>query len=181
MNELGAKHFRSIADANITTLTITIPAKKNYSAIAFLTLWIVIWALGEFLCIAELGNPDSEESGLFLTVWLVAWTLVGVFVIYVLLWMLAGREIIIVSNGQLQHIRQLLVLRRRKCYALANVSDWRVQDQPQSIVFFFTGVQFQNLWGGAIVFNCRNKVGEFGNELAYDEASYLLDLIRDYS
>ena len=103
---------RSQIEVTPSGLRITIPAKKNYFLILFSAFWLVGWAFGEVTALAHVLNPESDAPKLFILAWLGGWTLVGAFAIYAWIWNVKGREIINVSNTELQHIRRFPVFQR---------------------------------------------------------------------
>src|SRR5574341_90399 len=75
-------------------LEVVIPSKRNFFSWGFLTIWLVLWGVGESVAARELLSGSQGPPDLFTGGWLVLWTSAGGFLIYVWLWTLAGREII---------------------------------------------------------------------------------------
>ena len=99
-------------------LEVSIPAKRNIFLMLFLAAWLVGWAFGEIFAARELLLGKHDASDLFLGAWLVAWTLGGGFALYTWLWMLNGRELVVLRPDVLVSRRDLWGFGRSREYDL---------------------------------------------------------------
>ena len=159
-------------------LRITIPAKKNLLLIAFLAFWLVGWTIGEITAIFFVLIPEMSAHTLFVMTWLVPWTIGGALAIYVWLWNVTGKEIILISENELQHIRQLPIFRRSKEYDLAAVSNLRVQAGSARIFSMAHGLEFWGIAGGTVVFDYGRSTHRFGAQLEEADAEHIVGEIR---
>ena len=68
---------------------ISIPAKLHLFMFLFLSVWLALWGLTEFLGLRTLLTAPKG----FLIVWFIVWTMGGALALYICAWMIAGREI----------------------------------------------------------------------------------------
>lgn len=169
---------RSQIEVTPSGLRITIPTKKNYFLILFLTFWLFAWSFGEVTVLAQVLNPESEAPKLFILAWLGAWTVVGALAIYTWIWNVMGREIINVSNTELQHIRRLPFFQRSKEYDLSAISRLRAQSSDNSIFSSLNGMELWGISGGAVVFDYGHSTHKFGVHLDEAEASHIVSTIK---
>lgn len=160
-------------------LRITIPVKKNYFVILFLGFWLCGWVAGEVSALTELINGKGAADG-FLFFWLCAWTVGGIFAISTWLWNFKGKEIIIFTGVELQHIRQVAGLRWSKEYELASVRNLRGQAQMSSIIGSRNPMDFWGLTGGSISFDYGHSTHRFGAQLDEAEANYIVSTIKQH-
>ena len=80
-------------------LRVTLPARRNWLVLIFLSAWLVGWVFGEVMVPTQLfGRTGKTGVDLFAAAWLVMWTIGGGFAIYIWLWNLVGREAIDVDS-----------------------------------------------------------------------------------
>lgn len=161
-------------------LSITIPSRKSWPQIAFLSFWFIGWALGEFGEFTNLTNGEgSNFSNIF---WLIGWTLGGAFVVYVLLRQLSGEEIVGVSSQAItikrtvlgfgfspqeysaEHIKAL----RMSATAGTDSQPWWVGRKSQ----------IYGLEKGSIAFDYGARTINFGSGLDEAEATAILTEVR---
>src|SRR5215211_3052770 len=85
-------------------LRIIIPAKRNWLLIPFLTLWLCGWFVGEVTVASYLvAGGDSRQASPFpfMIFWLAGWTLGGGFALFILLWQLFGKQVIVIRREML--------------------------------------------------------------------------------
>jgi xanthosine utilization system XapX-like protein len=128
------------------SLAIIIPARRQWFAIIFLCVWLMVWAFGGLvvgggllvglfqLLGGDLKMPvppvQGAGVGLVVLVWFVGWTIGGAFALYTLLWQLAGREFIQVSEQSIRIQPQVFGLGRSKVYRAENIRGLRVGPAP---------------------------------------------------
>jgi hypothetical protein len=87
---------RSIVSAETAGLRILIPSKRS-GAVLFLLIWICFWTVGGATAIRSL----RQHFNFFLCSWLMGWALGELAVSYAILYMLAGREVILANSETL--------------------------------------------------------------------------------
>ena len=101
------------------------PAKRNVFVMLFLLAWLGGWAAGEVGALKGLlSGTDGAKP--FLLVWLAGWTFAGGFAALTWLWMLAGRERILLRPRTLAVRREVFGVGRTREYDLAHVRNLRV-------------------------------------------------------
>jgi hypothetical protein len=182
----------TITDDEIGGLRITIPVRRNWFMIFFFSLWLCFWAAAEVIVPADAiaGRPFGQGKMvpgsmlLFLLAWFTLWTLGGLMVLYALLWNLAGREVISLTDGALVVRRELGVLQRARAFDLAGVRNLRYSPVVHN-PFSFSGswgwqLQLMGLSGGSIAFDHGGKTHRFGNSLTEIEAARLIATIQQH-
>ena len=159
---------------------ISIPARKNPFAIVFLPVWSVGWAFGEVFAVRTLLATPAGSSApiLFMVVWLTAWTLGGGFCIYTLLWLLFGREVIVLRPDALVIRRLVLGVGRSREYDLTEVRNLRVATFPYNPFDFRSGLQFWGITGGVVAFDYGAGTVRFGNAVEEGEAGDLVGNLK---
>ena len=169
----------ALFEESFNSLKIIIPAKTNYFTSIFLTFWLCGWAFGEVTAITSIVKGGIEAP--FLLVWLAGWTLGGGFVLRVLVWNFAGKEIITVANGELSIDKKNLLFYKPKTYGLDDTKRLRVRDDTPPFMNFFgrrndMGAFTQN---GTIQFDYGMKTVRFGSGVEEAEATYILQKLKD--
>ena len=103
-------------------VTVTIPARRSLPVALFMLVWLAAWGAGLLFAGGTLLDATSFIDFAIL-LFLVPWALVGGFVAWLLLTMLAGREYITVADGHLVHARGFSFLVRRRTYPLGEIHD----------------------------------------------------------
>ena len=119
-----------------TTLGVeaVISSRKSIFIMLFIPVWLVMWAIGWTSAFSNLTSADNQTPDLFLMVWIVMWTLGGLWAISLLLWQLAGREIIGVEQGVLQHRVELFGIGRTRKFEGQHITQLRVVDFSPSFM-----------------------------------------------
>ncbi len=105
--------------------TILLPARRNWFALPFLSVWLTMWTFGGVMAIAEL----LREVQAFLLFWLVGWAVGWCFAAASVLWQLTGRETIAVVHGDLLLRLRAGPFSRTRCYRGGEVRNLRVRPQ----------------------------------------------------
>lgn len=170
-----AKIFRNGND-----IEVQIPTKKNWFVIVFLTAWLVGWFIGEASVITTLFFDDTPFfADAFLLFWLVGWTVGGTFCIAMLLWSIAGQEIIKVESGVIELGRQIFSLTKSKKYHINEVRYLTINPTPDYDIWGM-GSQ-RNLFGlkgGVLKFDYGLKTLKFGGGIDEAEGRLLVQLLR---
>jgi len=152
---------------------ISIPAKLHLFMFLFLSVWLVLWGLTEFLGVRTLL---TDPKG-FLIVWSIVWTMGGALALYICAWMIAGREIVSLQSGILMIKRTLFGHVRVRQFDLLHVSNLRVDPEPYDP----EGPRAAALYGfriGPIAFEYRGKTIRFADGVTEDEAHEIVALLN---
>lgn len=107
-------------------LEITLPARRHWVLILFLSFWMCGWLAGEVSAARALLQPKTPLFGkIFLTVWLTGWTFGGLTAGAILLWSLAGRERIAVNALELVLAAEVFGRGWRRRFETAKIRDLR--------------------------------------------------------
>jgi hypothetical protein len=171
---------RHTAEDDGTTLTFTIPSKRNVFLLAFLGFWLCGWAFGEIMAPLGMFTAAKKDPGasLFMLVWLCGWTIGGGFAIYIWLWMLRGREIVSISPTTLAVKRDIFGAGRTKNYDITKASRLRFAPATYNPFDWHRSFAFWGLGGGVIAFDYGYSTIRFGAGLDDAEAEHILQRIR---
>jgi len=156
-------------------LRVTLPARRNWLVLIFLSAWLVGWVFGEVMVPTQLfGRTGKTGVDLFAAAWLVMWTIGGGFAIYIWLWNLVGREVIDVDSQSLRIKRAVGRWGRIREFGLTHVRALRVAPQAFNPMDFSSGLRFWGVGGGIIAFDYGAKTYRFGSALDEAEAKQVL-------
>lgn len=163
-----------------TDLIITIPSRKNWFVILFLTAWMGGWAMGELFALGGLFTSDEGFIDLFLLFWLAGWTLGGIFAGGVLLWSLFGKEKITTSKGTLILSRGLGPFTFiNKNFHFHEIQNLEINDRESPGILIRgkkSTSSFWNITGGTLRFDYGMKTIKFASGIDLAEARHILDL-----
>jgi hypothetical protein len=159
-------------------LEIVIPARRNLIALLFLGIWLAGWVTGELTALAELlaGSPKGPEG--FLLLWLTLWTIAGALAAYTWLWMLVGKERILMGTSSLRMKRDILGLGRTRTFALFRIRNLRVASGPAGPRDAAAALRLAGLSGGLIAFEYEGKTLRFGLSLDPVEAQMIVERMK---
>jgi hypothetical protein len=166
---------------SISGIEITIPAKRNWFILVFLGGWLGGWFCAEVFVIGMVtGFLTDNPAGLFVLFWLIGWTAGGVYTIRTFLWMIAGKESILIERGQLTIDKKGALFVKAKTYDLNEVKNIRVAGNDNKGAW---GYQ-QNNWmslgtNGTIKFDYGLKTIRMADGIDEAEASYLIARLRE--
>jgi hypothetical protein len=83
---------RARVDDTIDAIEVSIPVKKDWPKVVFITIWLVGWVIGGVYAIRRLLNGSDAHAEGFLVCWLIAWAAGCVFGSARWLWNVAGIE-----------------------------------------------------------------------------------------
>ena len=152
---------------------ISIPAKLHLFMFLFLSVWLGLWGLTEFLGLRTLLTAPKG----FLIVWFIVWTLGGALALYICVWMIAGREIVSRQSGVLMIKRTVFGHVRVREYDLLHVSNLRVDPEPYDP----EGPRAAALYGfriGPIAFEYGGKTIRFADGVSEDEAHEIVAVLN---
>jgi len=179
---------RAIVHESFNELKIEIPVKRNWYSIIFLFVWMAGWCFGEIMVIGTLagfiadGTPFSVK--IFMIFWLFGWTIGGVFISRRLIWMIAGKEIIVFEEKELKIEKKGAIFLKPKTYDLDQVKQLSLnQNSTKEDVFGRTN--YSDFWNmndnGILKFDYGMKTIKFGQGIDEAEAKYLLEKTENLS
>lgn len=151
-------------------LEISIPAKRNIFTLVFLSAWLVGWGFGEVFATRELLFGSLHTPDLFLGAWLIAWTAGGAFAIYGWLWMINGREVVVLRADALVVKRNLWALRTSREYDLHHTKNLRVAPASWNPYEWSGAMLFWGVGAGPIAFDYGSRTVRIGSGLEESEA-----------
>jgi hypothetical protein len=167
---------------SFTEVQIIVPARKNWFVIIFLSAWLCGWFIGEiFVLNAIIAGSAGSSGGIFLLVWLVAWTVGGFLAIKSWLWIIKGKEIITVGQGQLSIDRKGALFFKPRVYDLNEVKNIRIQDDRPAFSGFAEKRSDNSMFNstGIIRFDYGLRTIKFANGIDEAEAKYILDKLKE--
>ena len=161
-------------------LEVVIPARRSWLLTGFLAVWLCGWAMGEVTVprafFAERAEPAAK---MFAAVWLTFWTFGGGFVIYTILWSLAGRERLLVTPSSLSIQREVFGMGRVREYGLTDIRDLRTAPIAYNpAATFRSGLQPWTGGPGLIAFDYGSATIRFGAGLEEGEARSIVERLR---
>jgi hypothetical protein len=156
---------------------VRIAAAKNWFLLFFLPVWLTGWTYGGIMAILQLARTAHRGIEWFLVVWLAGWFWGECLALYVLLWLLFGREIVMIEGGSLSYRRDVFGLGRNRIFPLSDISNLRAAGlygaSARSDRWAFPGLS-----PGVIAFEYKGKTFRFGPELEEPEAHELVEALR---
>jgi len=170
--------MRSTITGGPEGLEIVIPARRHLLVLLFLGVWLVGWLMGEMTVLAQLlsRRPTGPEGLLLL--WLVFWTLGGGFAAYIWLWMLVGKERILMGTSTLHVKRDVLGLGRTRTYEFYKIRNLHVAPQPAGPRDTGAALRLSGLAGGLIAFEYEGKTIRFGAGIDETEAHMMVERMK---
>jgi hypothetical protein len=162
-------------------LRITIPAKRNWLLIPFLSLWLCGWLVGEVavpLSLITGSDPRHAPPFLFAVVWLTLWTVGGGFALYTLFWQLFGKQMIVINPATLTIREAVIRPVRSRQLDLTQVRDLRVSPMSFNPWDYGGAMQFWGIGGGVMAFDYGAKTYRFGAGVDEAEAKQLVHQVK---
>jgi hypothetical protein len=159
-------------------LEIVIPARRHFFPLVFLGIWLVGWVMGETAAIRQLFSERSGDPAAFLLFWLILWTVGGGVAVYLWLWMLVGKERILMGASALRMKHDVLGLGRVRTYELLKIRNLRVAPPPAGPRGTGVMVGLPGVAGGLIAFEYAGKTVRFGASIDEIEARTIVERMR---
>jgi len=171
---------RAILVDTLNGMLITIPAKRNWFVIVFLSAWLCGWAMGWiFAFVSLIGGSVGGGASLFLLFWLIAWTAGGVFALRTVVAMVYGKEVISVTRETLSVSTPGKWFSRPRTYALADVRRLRAE-QPALMGGMPFGMRRNTLTPeGTLRFDHGMRSVTFASGIDEPEARHILTILRE--
>ena len=170
--------MRATIEGGPEGLEIVIPARRNLFALVFLGVWLVGWIVGEVTAIAAVASSGRRAADAFLLLWLTVWTVGGCAAAYSWVWMLVGKERVLMGTSALRVKRDILGLGRSRFYQLFKIRNLRVADQPIAAKDPRAAFRPWGIAGGAIAFDYEGKTIRFGSWIGADEARMIIERMK---
>ena len=168
--------MRATIEGGPEGLQIVIPAKRNPFAVVFLGIWLAGWLMGLLNAIARLSRDLASDP--FLVVWLAIWAVAGSVAAYAWLWMLVGKERILMGASMLNLTRDVAGFGFTRRYGLTRIRNLRVMLQPAGPRDFGAAAWAIGFTGGAITFEYEGKTVRFGGSIDAAEARVIVERMR---
>lgn len=163
-----------------TALTVSVPARRNWFVLIFLTAWLGGWTVGGAAAVGQLLRPDPGPDRAFMLFWLIGWLCGEIYAIAIVVWQLAGREELAFVGSSLRHRVAAAGLGRSREFDGAEIKDLRAAPQLSNPWMDQTR-WMPPVFGaghGAIAFDYGAKTYRIG--AALDEAEARLILVEVY-
>lgn len=162
-------------------LEVTLPVKaQKYRRLLHL-VWAWIWLSGEVILIATLAGydivPAPPPPRAFLLTFFAAFTAAGVFVLWRLLWYMAGRETFDVTRGRLLVRRSMLGLGRTRTFEPGRIRSIRGQQLSYRVVYPSWGRMFIGHGNGEVLIDTADGSYAYARGLEEEEAGLLASLL----
>ncbi len=169
---------RAVIKQEYDSISVEIPAKKNWFLIVFMTFWLGGWAMGEYSAIKAILSMEAPLfANAFLLFWLMGWTIGGGFAFYSVLWQLIGREIIRIESGFLTIGKSAAGIGKKKEYEINLIKNIDIMPGPH-----VRGVQFKGkipgFTGSRIKFDYEKKTIYFARDIDEAEAQMIINRFR---
>lgn len=154
--------------------TIPILSHKQWFQLPFLIFWLMIWTIGELAVVNDIGVHKLSGESLFLLIWAAVWTAGGILALLTVLWILLGREMIVVDGRCLNHRRQILGFSWTKRYDTARIGN--LQTASPLLPRFRRWPGWRSY--GVIAFDYDDQTIRIGNSIAGVEAQQIIRTLR---
>ena len=177
MTKVPISQSRASLTESVDGLHITFPPRRQVFAMIFLPIWLCGWLFGEVTVGRQVIAPTAAPPKLFLIVWLTGWTLGGGFALLTLLWMLFGKERVILRPDALVIRHELLGMARERDYDIGSIANLRISPENHSL---WDGRSAWKQWfgGGVIAFDYGPRTFRFGASIDEAEARGVVAQIR---
>lgn len=161
----GRAKFEEGGDAS---LRIIVPPKRHVLIVPFVCAWIVGWFFAAPSAIEQLPTANDPAAQVFVMFWIIGWTLAGAFVMFSVLWMLLGLEVLELRWDVLVHSREICGVGVRRVYDLAHIRNLRLgpmNPDPFRYAKRANAARAAAAWGlsgGPIVFDYGAKTARCG-------------------
>ena len=171
--------MRSTITDDSDGLTILMPARRVPFALFFLPVWIIGWAIGWFFAFRQLttSNDGGQFGTAFLGVWISFWTIGGLVAITSWLWMMFGRERLVLGQGRLAHRFELFGFQVPREFDVQSIRNLRAT--PNVMTNSQSPFGAVGIGSGAIAFDYGAKTLRVGGGLEEAEGAMIVKRIKD--
>lgn len=163
-------------------LTLSLPAPRHWFTLAILTAWQIVWAIGLVATLSAIFGPQigSPAALFFAVAWLLGWCGAGLFSLYIIAWMLNGREIVTLDRDTLTIRRDIRGRGRDQRYRLAMIAALRADDDRAGLYELATSLRLFGLGNGKLHFDYSGLDYCFGAGLSRGEADAVAALLDSH-
>jgi hypothetical protein len=169
---------RATITEHFDKVEIAVSPKKKMFFILFFCVWLCGWFFAEKSVFREVSKAGYSD---FTFIWLIMWTIGGLFCMYSLWVMLAGKEIIEAGQGVIAIKNRALFFMPGKVYDLKEVKNIRIEEPAEDDDFTFGRRQRLKLDltnVGTIRFDYGMKTIKFGNGIDEAEGRHIVDMLK---
>lgn len=158
--------------ADSAALRLVLPAPRPWYTFVLLAVLLPLWGIVFAASLAAIFGPavNSLAAAGFILVWLAGWCGVGLFLLYVLVSLFAGRELVTLSPDGLTIRRDLYGYGSERRYRLHLISQLRCDAERPSFTAYFTTLRLFGFGGGRLRFDYSGLDFRFGAGLTRSEA-----------
>ena len=177
-NEFTHPGLRMIRDGGRLFLLVPVKAQR-YRRLLHL-MWFLIWMAGEAALVAGLlgWNRIPAPPRPVLIAFLSAFTIAGVYILYRLLWYMAGRETFVVTPTNLVAKREIWGIGHTRTFDRDKIQNLWGQRFNYEVVYPSWGRMFIGHGDGEILIESDGKTYAYGKGLEEKEARALADLMK---
>jgi hypothetical protein len=151
---MGARVQRLPAASGIE---LCIFAKKEWSSLIFLPLWLTFWTFGGLTAMKWLIQPGPSTPRAFIFLWLIAWALGEAWAVYQWFWTAFGREVVSIREGTLTIRRAILSYGRDRVFDTGSITNLRASGIFPTNSSWDNYLMQMKLAGGTVGFDCQGK------------------------
>jgi hypothetical protein len=160
--------------------SVVLPVKSDRFRRFLHLVWSIVWLAGEGALIAGLKGwlPMPALPKAVLLGFLAAFTAAGLFVIYRLLWYMAGREVFVVRQDGLEVRREIWGLGRTRVFDRSSIRKIRGRRLNYEVIYPSWGRMFIGHGNGEILIERDGEARAYGKGLKEEEARLLGSLLQ---
>ena len=155
---------------------ITIPVRRYLMARMVVSVWLLFWLHAAGVLVLPLVAPGSSPSE---GMW-IGWSVGFIWLVFVLLRLLFGRERIRLRQGYLSIRKHLLGLGWTRTFELPAVRNTHaVEREPMPWWVQFTGLIFFENQNASVTFEYKGQQIRFGAQLDHSEALAVAKVLQE--
>lgn len=175
MTTVAPAHMRSEVSEGPRALAFSIPTRRHWLLIFPLAMWLAMWSLAILFGLVGLlvGGVSGASLLTFFT-----WFLFGVPFLVICVWLLFGKERVVLRGSTLTHRYDWAFgLGRERVYDLDHVRNLRLSPPPTDFWAPRAALRMLDLAGGAIAFDYGARTIQFGTGIDEPEARMIIDRV----
>jgi hypothetical protein len=165
---------------------LTLPVRMNSWSSRIDLLWLLVWALAEFVLLRALiervregGGPPRATPGLpWLVPFLVLMTAAGLFLMWRVQWLLFGREVLELRPGAVRFRREGLWKDKWQDLPVQRIRAVRLGHVHEDLIYPSWGRRFVGKDAGSVVLTLVDRNQVLGRGLREDDARRVVDAIQ---
>jgi hypothetical protein len=155
-------------------------AKKDWSSLIFIPVWLAFWTFGGITAMKWVIHPGPSTGRAFITLWLAGWLLGEVWAMYWWFWTAFGKEIVTIREGALSIKRDILGYGRIRSFPVGSIRNLRSSGVFPSNSYWDNYLVALKLVGGTVGFDVAGQVKKFGIQLTEPEAQEVVRELKPY-